>query len=973
MSLAADPVRYEPEQEVRLAVVMYGGVSLAIYMYGVAEELWRLVRATAPNYPDHSDTAASGLAYPEPESTESVYRELGQILPADGSVVSGARIRTRFVVDVISGTSAGGINGICLAKALVNQTSLTPLKAVWVDDGDIGVLIDDEESTRLHGDDGSWAVVEELVRTGPPRSLLNGRRMLYRLVEALNAMNPPAGRFDSPLVEELDLFVTATDLEGRDTALQLELGVVHEKRHAHRSHFRYAPHESRSDFTAQDSGFLAYAARSTSAFPFAFEPMVLSTLRQDLDPDWKRFYAGYTGAEPEFPRRPFSDGGILDNKPFSYAIETIGRRQTSLPVQRKLIFIEPDPATRAEPKSDVWNAIETVQAAALGIPTVETIREDIQQILARNRIVGRVRDLSSFVHRDAEARGTLIALAREQPNEEWAAQTLDDTILGRSADGGQRPGWDLSYGTYHRMKVRGLADHLAAMVVRAATAFDHDSDEAYAVTFLVRAWKEDRYPEPPVPGRSGENAFLIDFDIPYRIRRIGFVLQKLRDITSPDGNLVSRTFEASPLTARSLPDDVDAPGVIADFRSGLHEIRRLLQDLEQGFTAPDGPFAEIGEALDLSSDDLIAILRTGDDEAMLERARRLLSAERGEAFTRLTDFIRDLFTQTAGEARTRVELLLGRHTAERGVPEQGDLRATLQDLLRFYYDAFEAYDLVLYPIQYGTPFGEGHLVDVARISPLDATRPDVPAAARKLKGVAMHHFAAFLDEGWRRNDIAWGRLNAAEGLIRMLLPDQPERADELIDRAQAQILAEYESELAALDDRDASWSWYQAATTPDEVRTRKAMTRAAGVIGPLVQAILDERGNPQRQLLNALATQQAGPTARAATGGSAAFAWKLVRRALDPGRNGFVAAGNVLLALLPVPLLILVAFIGIEFLASDAVPDRFVVNVFILLASLLALAIGLVAWGVRRLRKAVFSRVYDEVFEPKPEAAASSS
>ena len=35
-------------REIRLAVVMYGGVSLAIYINGVAQELLALVRATAP-------------------------------------------------------------------------------------------------------------------------------------------------------------------------------------------------------------------------------------------------------------------------------------------------------------------------------------------------------------------------------------------------------------------------------------------------------------------------------------------------------------------------------------------------------------------------------------------------------------------------------------------------------------------------------------------------------------------------------------------------------------------------------------------------------------------------------------------------------------------------------------------------------------------------------------------------------------
>ncbi len=39
---------YAPIREVRFATVMYGGVSLAIYINGVAHELFRLVRSTAP-------------------------------------------------------------------------------------------------------------------------------------------------------------------------------------------------------------------------------------------------------------------------------------------------------------------------------------------------------------------------------------------------------------------------------------------------------------------------------------------------------------------------------------------------------------------------------------------------------------------------------------------------------------------------------------------------------------------------------------------------------------------------------------------------------------------------------------------------------------------------------------------------------------------------------------------------------------
>src|SRR5215204_287010 len=103
------------EEEVRLAVVMYGGVSLAIYMYGVAEELWRLVRATSPDgVYDIRNPPATVRTYGD-ESTEPIYRDLAR------GTGEGA-IRSRFVVDIVSGTSAGGINGVCLATALANDT-----------------------------------------------------------------------------------------------------------------------------------------------------------------------------------------------------------------------------------------------------------------------------------------------------------------------------------------------------------------------------------------------------------------------------------------------------------------------------------------------------------------------------------------------------------------------------------------------------------------------------------------------------------------------------------------------------------------------------------------------------------------------------------------------------------------------------------------------------------------------------------
>src|SRR5438128_655330 len=105
------PVTAAFEQEVRFALVLYGGASLAIYIHGVTQEFFHLVRSTAVDAAGKlivGDTELSG--------TERVYRQLAS--SPDGTM------RTRFLVDIASGTSAGGINAIFLGKAFANGQSL---------------------------------------------------------------------------------------------------------------------------------------------------------------------------------------------------------------------------------------------------------------------------------------------------------------------------------------------------------------------------------------------------------------------------------------------------------------------------------------------------------------------------------------------------------------------------------------------------------------------------------------------------------------------------------------------------------------------------------------------------------------------------------------------------------------------------------------------------------------------------------
>ena len=88
---------------------------------------------------------------------------------------------------------------------------------------------------------------------------------------------------------------------------------------------------------------LAFAARATSAFPFAFEPMTLDDIDAPLSTehfasyagrgarsvDWEPFFRDYVNARSTLPAgesrkatdtyrsESFGDGGYLDNKPFS--------------------------------------------------------------------------------------------------------------------------------------------------------------------------------------------------------------------------------------------------------------------------------------------------------------------------------------------------------------------------------------------------------------------------------------------------------------------------------------------------------------------------------------------------------------------------------------------------------------------------------------------------------------------------------
>src|SRR5258708_6049578 len=251
---ASGPVaRYTKEQ--RMSVVMYGGVSLAIYIGGVAKEMLALVRASGRG---KDDSPRAALAPAELDGVERVYRQLAQWDGAAGTTAldmkDGAPLLTRYVIDVISGTSAGGINGVFLARALAESSTLDSISKLWIEEGDLGKLLNDGAS--LEGLTG-------LVQQDPPVSLLNGERMYRILLNAFGQMVPGPSKVDAG--DRIDLYVTTTDVRGEVVRLKLANGFSTEKRYRQAFHFVHEPAADPNHFADDREARLALGARRPHA------------------------------------------------------------------------------------------------------------------------------------------------------------------------------------------------------------------------------------------------------------------------------------------------------------------------------------------------------------------------------------------------------------------------------------------------------------------------------------------------------------------------------------------------------------------------------------------------------------------------------------------------------------------------------------------------------------------------------------
>ena len=114
------------QKELRIALVCYGGISLAVYMHGVTKELWKAIRASRAIFATEGDL----------QGTEAIYGRLLEHLREKH------RLELRVMTDIVAGASAGGINSVFLAQAIHSGQSLEPLTKLWLERADVDILLD---------------------------------------------------------------------------------------------------------------------------------------------------------------------------------------------------------------------------------------------------------------------------------------------------------------------------------------------------------------------------------------------------------------------------------------------------------------------------------------------------------------------------------------------------------------------------------------------------------------------------------------------------------------------------------------------------------------------------------------------------------------------------------------------------------------------------------------------------------------
>jgi patatin-related protein len=488
------------EKELRLALVCYGGISLAVYMHGITKEIWHLARASCAF---HDGTTPS-------RNTEAIYMRL----LAEIERLAGLRIR--ILTDIVAGASAGGINGIFLSQAIATGQSLDPLTDLWLEDADVDQLLDPQAKmqsrfSKIWATPLVWAfanqqsvewendldtqtreeIHDKLTRFirgrwfEPPFGGSVFTRLLRKAFDAMASM--PVGPRLLPDEQPLDLFVTVTDFRGHPETLRLNSPPeISETEHRLTLSFRDAPGDPK---TLGDPNDLIFAARATASFPGAFPPFTVSELDNVLAEDKREWPGRSSFLARSLPGREDTiliDGSVLANAPFRPAISALHSRPARREVDRRFVYIDPKPGIRAvqfkrDSDTQLPGFFSTIFGALSDIPREQPIRDNLDAIAGRSARIQRSRRIIEAIRPEIEEAVDRLFGHRFFLNSPTAARLEKWRAIAESrAEGVSGPAWS----AYQRLRVENAGGRL-----NEGAAFLLERDDAYRtrrLRFLLR-------------------------------------------------------------------------------------------------------------------------------------------------------------------------------------------------------------------------------------------------------------------------------------------------------------------------------------------------------------------------------------------------------------------------------------------------------------------------------------------------------
>lgn len=710
MTFAADgtgDVAPEDREELRLALVMTGGVSLAIWIGGVTAEISRMTRGVG------------------------VYQELTDL--------TGVQAR----VDVISGASAGGINGALLALAMARCQGLDVLKKLWLEKA------------------GLVSLLRSPLEKDPPSLMRGDSYFLPELMSAFHAIDDDGctdahhGSEDAPI----HLIMTTSLLRGSVRAYRDDFGsaitdIDHratftfrrggsEHRHHQRDGVECIHEQARNssdDFAEPGiADRLALAARCTASFPGAFEPS-LCPIGHGTDDPFRpdmRCYADFT-------RTRFTvDGGVLVNKPIGPAIRAIYEESASRQVRRVLAYVVPDPGELRQSPQDTTSGLPSLLSTVVGslvtLPRTESVGAEVGELRDRNqRSQAQRRNRQLWL-----MTGSLIQRA-EELFEEYRTIRAEASVSyillalekGLGPERSDVPGWDPS-------KLRR-----ALLPVREQYLPDSFPSSTWRPSGPTWEWGLH-----PV-----ESAALAVLD----------VLKRGMELVIPRARTEDEPPDDPATIIRDARDRVHAN--LAEYRNVVQALDdRFWQDRSQGAleALQEERRRSAASPLESWAAESFAAWPIGSAGTVeLRDAAVAIALDVAESLLRSEEALRALVSRTKQDARAPSSLDDLADQLERMldalIPQGGaEARLVLRLLL-----ALDVVQTVLGPSERVTEQGV-ELLQISAESPNCLGGPT--KLGEKVAGTQLGHFGDFYKRSWRANDWMWGRLDAAYRLTQVLL------------------------------------------------------------------------------------------------------------------------------------------------------------------------------------------------------------